>query len=299
VLRETFHQPLHARAVVRPVEEHVRPAGDEFHSPGPADAPQTASHAHGGKAFGQWARVLRGRDRRRCVHRLVFAQEREKKVVVGGVRRADREADARPFGGRPRVGHIPPDAKERRAGPLGGAFDDSHRLRPLRLADDRNARLDDTGLLSGDGFERPAQLVRVVDADGGENAHVRPKDVRRIEPPAQPHLNDRQVHGFIGEMAKGERGEDLEEGRRVAGRAHPVDVGLRVGDERAEGLGRDVVAPDADPLADVHEMRRGVEPRLETALERQRVQDRRRRALAFRPRDVDASEPPLRRTERP
>ena len=82
----------------------------------------------------------------------------------------------------------------------------------MTLAHQRgNAGLEDAGLLPRDGREGIAQLGAMVQADGRDNAQFRRDHIRRIQPSAEPDLDDRHVHFLIREPLESQAGSNLEE----------------------------------------------------------------------------------------
>jgi hypothetical protein len=104
--------------------------------------------------------------------------------------------------------------------------------------------------------------------------------------PADAYLDDRHVDLSAIELPVGQRGQRLEEGRRVAAGAPREGVLLDRGDELADRRLGDLPAVDPDPLADVVEMRRGVEADRQSGLPEHRLDHPRRRALPVRAGDL-------------
>ena len=79
----------------------------------------------------------------------------------------------------------------------------AHRLQYLtrlgleRPDDNRNAGADDTGLFRGDGLERRAEVLLVVEIDGCDGSGNRLDDVGGIEPAAEPDFQYRELHSRI------------------------------------------------------------------------------------------------------
>ena len=92
------------------------------------------------------------------------------------------------------------------------AFDDPPGLRPRGPADHRPTRLDDAGFFHGDASQAVPELLRVVEADAGDERHHRPAHIRGIEPPSQPDLHDGCLHSPADEMQKAQSGGHFEEG---------------------------------------------------------------------------------------
>src|SRR5690606_19816747 len=113
-------------------------------------------------------------------------------------------------------------------------------------------------------------------------AHHRRDHVRRVEPTAEPDLDDRDVDAGIGERAEAYRGRRLEEGR--LGRADVWPESLCGREQRRLLDGR---AIDADPLAERGQVRRGVETGAVTGGVQDTGDRRGDTALPIRAADVD------------
>ncbi len=81
------------------------------------------------------------------------------------------------------------------------------------------SRLDDRRLLAGDRADRRAQAVGVVEVDVGHHGHAAVPRVRGIEPPAETHLDQREVQRRCGEVAEHHGRQQLELGRAGRGGA--------------------------------------------------------------------------------
>ena len=89
----------------------------------------------------------------------------------------------------------------------------------------------------------------MVEADRRHAGRARTNDVRRVKPPAEPSLDERDVRMLRGEVQKRHRGRRLEERRfdPFDGRSPPIDELHHL------GLG-DRHAPDDDALAEIDEV---------------------------------------------
>ena len=74
-------------------------------------------------------------------------------------------------------------------------------------------------LLAGDGRDRRPEPVGVVEVDVGDRGDPAVPGVGRVEPAAEPHLDQREVEPRLGEVAEDDGGQQLELGRwrRAAG----------------------------------------------------------------------------------
>ena len=108
--------------------------------------------------------------------------------------------------------------------------------------------------------DRVAQAVHVVEVDVGHDGHAAVPGVRRVEPPAQPDLDEREVRPDLGEAGEDDGGQQLELGRLAVARARPGR--RRPGRARRAARSRrgDRPAVDLDPLAVGHEVRLGRRP---------------------------------------
>ena len=61
--------------------------------------------------------------------------------------------------------------------------------------------------------DRRPEPVHVVQVDVGDGRHAAVPGVGRVEPPAQPDLDERDVQVRLGEVAEDDRGQQLELGR--------------------------------------------------------------------------------------
>ena len=112
---------------------------------------------------------------------------------------------------------------------------------PRASADDRQpvtaraghgqvAALDDRRLLAGDRRDRVAQAVGVVEVDVGDHRDAAVPGMRRVQPAAEPDLDERDVRPDLGEAGEDDGREELELGRLavpagdpVADAEHPLD----------------------------------------------------------------------------
>jgi len=218
---------------------------------------------------------------------LMVAVEARRHAAEGDVTEAEREV----------VGlsrHAVRPALVELGAAIGG--DRAHDLRGGRREwphDDRDARLDDSGLLGGDAREVVAEDLHVVHSDRRDRGRERLRnDVRRIEPPAEADLEHRHVDLLIEEVGERRGGRDLEvgEGRigvesfaRGPGAALPVDALEELG----ERVVVDVDPADRDALVHLLEVRRRVRPDLQALRAEHRVEHAHDRALAVRAGDVD------------
>jgi hypothetical protein len=119
--------------------------------------------------------------------------------------------------------------QERRADARGLALDRLQRLVRLGADHGGDAGLEDARLLTGDRGQGVAEEALMVVVDRGDGAERGPFDqVGRVEPAAEPDLQQQRVGGMTGEGKEGGGSGDLEERDRRAvvrdGRAAPAGV---------------------------------------------------------------------------
>ena len=155
-------------------------------------------------------------------------------------------------------------------------------------ADRGHAGLEDAGLFLGDLAERVAELGHVVLADRGDRGDLGLDHVRAVEPTAQAGLDDRDVDLLLGEVLERDGRQDVEV------RRHRLELRATIGStsrtRRAKSAVRDHLAVDLDPLADVDQVRAGVEPDLVAGGLEHRRDHRASAALALGAGDVDGLE---------
>src|SRR6185295_80634 len=156
-----------------------------------------------------------------------------------------------------------------------------NRIRGLGLLDPgerRPAGAQDARLLARDGGEGVPQVLAVIEADRGDEGEDRIAQVRGIEPAAEAHFDDGEVHPLLGEPGEGCQGDRFEVGGGSTGLA--LGESDEVRQQPGEPGGRDRPAVDPQPLLDALEMRGGVEAGAVTGGARHGREERRGRALA-------------------
>jgi hypothetical protein len=167
-----------------------------------------------------------------------------------------------------------------------------------RRARDRDVPgLDDRGLLAADRAERGPEdrLVVLLDVRDRRDAEV--EDVCGVEPPAEPDLDDDEVHPPSRELGDRGRGQRFELGRRSDVGGHAIDCGQHALDGRSEVRSRDRLAVDGDALAIADEVRLRHRPDRGARRDEHRADHRHHRALAVRPADERSAQVTLRITE--
>ena len=235
---------------------------------------------------------LRGGDGDRRVRALVAAGQGGGEGIAAIPARVDKPVPAARPPGLERPSR-PEDLGHGSVSLAGDPADLPEGLPSPDAADDRNAGLDDARFLEGDLPESRSEVLLVVFGDRGDDRDEGTDDVGRVEAAAHPDLEDRDVDLALGELEKGQGGQDLEVGRMVEELPfghEPVDHGLQPLDELAEALRTDARPVDPDPLLDPDEVGRRVEPGLQAVLPKDPVEHGRDRPLAVRPGHVNGQE---------
>ncbi len=148
--------------------------------------------------------------------------------------------------------------------------------------DARRVFLDYARLLGRDFGKRVAQKLRVVEADVRDYRQQRFDDVRAIEPAAEPYFDDGDVHLFFFEIFESQRGGKLEKTR-----AEGLEKGALLLDKTDDPFFGNRHAIDADALAEIEQVRRGVQARVQALTLQDRGKRVRATALAVGARDVN------------
>ena len=134
----------------------------------------------------------------------------------------------------------------------------------------------------------------MVEIHVGHYRHAAVPRVRRIQPAAEPHLDERDIRPDLGEAGEDDGGQQLEFGRlpvthgdAVRDRQHPLH-------EPGEVLGGDRAPIDLDPLAVGDEMGLGGRPDVVAGGPQRGIGQGQDAALAVGPRDQRAADRPLR-----
>ena len=149
---------------------------------------------------------------------------------------------------------------ERRAAANGFGADHVLGLWLLLRNDRRHTRAQDAGLLVGDLGECRAQLLGMIHRDRRDDRKRRPiDDVGRIEPTAEPHLEQKHIGRLLGKCEERRRRRDLELGDVVAAvgrlRAHQHVDELLLADRVRLAVG----AGELDAFVEAHEMRGSID----------------------------------------
>ena len=122
----------------------------------------------------------------------------------------------------------------------------------------RHTTLHDTSLFDGYGGQRMAQKLGVVQTDVGDDRQYGADDVGTVEPAAQPYLYDGNIDRLVGKVFEGQGCCDFEEG----GMQRFKEASLGLNEVYYIFLGNHL-SVDADALAKVYQMGRGVKAHLE------------------------------------
>ncbi len=170
-----------------------------------------------------------------------------------------------------------------RAGRLGDFADPGRDRLGIGQSDQGHLRLGDAGFLGGDAFERVAEEGVMIVAQLGDGADQRRRDdVGRVEPAAEPDLDDRGIGWGAGESEEGGGGGRLEEAQ-----LHAVGGVERLGEQGGQRLIVDQPPGEADALVEADQMRAGIDMRREARRLDRRAQKGAGRALAVGPGDVE------------
>ena len=160
--------------------------------------------------------------------------------VLDLVRSCDPHAQFRPGAPRTRGGEAAPVAlpgpvhtahEQGRVDVRSGLLDRRRCLWRLRGNDHRRAGAQDARLLQGNLGQRVAEHSGVLVVDTRDDGHQRLDDVRGVEEPAQPDLDDGQATLRLGERKEGHRGDHFKRGDGVE---------LRLSHFQAAGRRRDL-----------------------------------------------------------
>ena len=301
------HRRRHERE--RPGDE-VRPEVVEGHGRGPPRRPgcgrrrgarrgRRRAAARAGRARppprSRAAGRRAGRTRSRRPRARRASHRRSRRWPPGGARAARCGSD-RAAG---RSTSIPSRSQPRSA--AGSDLGQRHAHPPRAPADDRQpvtaraghrqvAALDDGRLLAGDLRDRVAEPVDVVEIDVGHDRHAAVPGMGRVEPAAQPDLDQRDVRTDLGEAREDDRGQQLELGRVAVASGDPVCDGQDSPTSRAKSSGRDRPAIDLDPLAIRDQVRLRGRPDPMAGRPERRLGQRQDAALAVRPGDERAAD---------
>ena len=197
---------------------------------------------------------------------------------------------------------ITPHLQQRGTPAPRGVGDHTSGRRMGRAADHRPTALDDARLLAGDPSHGPPEQLHVVEADARDHGDDGTRYVRRVEPTAEPGLEDGEIDPRPCEMQEGGGRHHLEPRRPPATtpRRGPVerldrrDQDVEDGDQcrRADGT-----AIDADALLERVHMGGHVPAGAVARCREDGGQHRDRRSLAFGPRDMHDGERVVRSVE--
>ena len=123
------------------------------------------------------------------------------------------------------------DLGQRHAEPPRASSDDRQPI-AARAGDGEVAAFDDRRLLARDLGDRVAKAIHVVEIDVGHDRHPAVPGMRRVEPPAETDLDERDVGSDLGEVGEHDGGQQLELGRLA------VPARDAVGDARTRSTSR-------------------------------------------------------------
>ena len=154
-----------------------------------------------------------------------------------------------------------------------------------------HAGFDDAALFARDRGDRVAKPIHVVKADRGYHADQRRHHVGRVQAPAKPGLDNREIDRGLGEIQEHQRDRELEkrerEIRALVNRTQPLDI-LQHQPRRHLG------AVDPGALGQMNQVGLGVEAAAYSSRAHDRVEHRGHRPLALGSGDMDRAQPPMR-----
>ena len=166
--------------------------------------------------------------------------------------------------------------------------------------DHRCVRPDDAALLERDRLEGGAEGFHVVVVHRDDHGEVTSRGVRRVEPSAHTHLEDRDVDAGLAKGGQGGGGDRLEEGRMCL-ELPAIEPGLELGPQMPQQMKQRVVvhvgAVDPDPLVGSDEVRRAEHPAPHAVATEHRLEHGADRALAVGAPDRDPAVVALRVVE--
>ena len=139
-----------------------------------------------------------------------------------------------------------------------GLFERGLCLQQLWRAEGGDALLEDAGFFGCDLGERLAEVLLVVERDGGDDSSDGGDDVGGIEPPAETGFEQDDVASFAREMFEGHHGDDFKKGGQLPGGKLAEQCLHAFGEKHGLRLG-DGFAVDLNAFAKADEMRRGVQ----------------------------------------
>ncbi len=159
--------------------------------------------------------------------------------------------------------------------------------------DDGFTALDDSGLFSGDIVKRGPEKLLMIEPDARDDGYFLARDVRGIQPAAQPDLQHGKFHP-IAKISKCHRCHDLEVRRRIEQSRSAGSYGFRLFECDLEVRIRDLVVANANALVEPFKMRRSVKP----YVRHHRREHPRHRSLPIRSRNKNRFEGILRVAQR-
>ena len=242
---------LHALGVVAPVQDQVRGAAGQLHPPGPYRPGQALVKGLPGDVPAPPPQGLHHLDGGGGVAHLIVPHHGDAVFLSLVAEHLPLPGQGLHLEGlRPGEGQLHPPLPAHRLHHLLG-------LPALAVEDGPAARLDDAGLLPGDKGDGVPQLLRVLQAQIGDDRHLGGGDhVGGVQTPPQAHLQYHDVTGPLLEPHHGHGGHQLELGGRVGhvpgGLQHPL------GDPPQVLVG-DGDPVDLEPLAELPQVGGGVQ----------------------------------------
>ena len=164
----------------------------------------------------------------------------------------------------------------------------AHGLRLLRRGNRRAVPGEDGCFFPGHLVKSFAQILGVVQPDGGQHGHILGHGVGGIQPAAHAGFQHDELHLLLRKPEHGHRQHQLKEG---GARLPVLHDGAHLVNEPRGICIRDILPVHADALAELHQMRRGEQPGLVTGSAGHALAERAGAPLAIRAGHVDNLSP--------
>ncbi len=238
-----------ARRIMRSVEQKKRAGQKRFQARRPARLGQSAGNGRGPDPVAFFLQNFDRGQRQRQVLRLMPAGQGD----------GQRTNFSQPAGIGNGSVRMPPDfeiiseTKQRRLSIPAGLFNNVQNLRLAGRCEADASLFDNPGFFARDVRQRFPQPGRMLQGDVRNHGNQRPADVGGVEPSAEAHLQNGQIHPAAGKIKKGRGRQAFEIGDRFARQIPDFSQ------QFFQFAAGDFDAVNDDSLAHVHQMRRCVE----------------------------------------
>ena len=262
---------------------------DHFQSPGPVDRTESFTHR-----FGRDRNPLRGRSLQKrqgtggVIQLMTALQGAGQPVILQAQSMIGKTRGSLPLGAEVLI-----HTKHRGLPFLRHLFDRPPGLLVEPPQHDRHPLFDNAGLLERDRRERRPQIVLMIERDRRHRAGHGRDDVGSVEPAAQSHLQHSHVDPCLSKVLKGHRRRIFEK----CGGEIRLAESLQLFGQLRHLRFRDHLAVHADPLPELHEMGRGIEPHPITGRLQHRSGHGCSGSFAIRAGDMEGPVPGLRHPE--